>query len=110
MKATGGLPLNRFEQIFDHLYIDEAQDLSGYDLELVELLLKSRVRMTLIGDHRQATFSTNDNPKNKAYWGVKIVTKFEEWAKAGLAEIDYHTHSHRCHFYIFMHAICRTHA
>ena len=36
---TGGLPIQRFRAICDHLYIDEAQDLSGYDLELIELSL-----------------------------------------------------------------------
>lgn len=96
INQTDGLPLRRFEKIFDHLYIDEAQDLSGYDLELIELLLKSGIRVTLIGDHRQATYSTNDNAKNKAYWGPKIVNKFEEWAKADLARIEYHAHSRRC--------------
>jgi len=96
IKKTDGLPIQRFEKIFDHLYIDEAQDLSGYDLELIEILLQSSTRITLIGDHRQATFSTNDNPKNNAYWGPRIVNKFEDWAKADLASIEYQTHSNRC--------------
>jgi DNA helicase-2/ATP-dependent DNA helicase PcrA len=35
IEATNGLPIERFVRTCDHLYIDEAQDLSGYDLELV---------------------------------------------------------------------------
>ncbi|MGN8119682.1 UvrD-helicase domain-containing protein [Labrys sp. 22185] len=96
IEKTGGLPLRRFEGIFGRLYIDEVQDLSGWDLELIQHLLGSKVQLFLIGDHRQATFSTNDNPKNKPYWGEKIIKKFEEWEVAGLARIEHASHSHRC--------------
>lgn len=96
IEKTGGLPLWRLERIFGRLYIDEAQDLSGWDLELVEHLLSSKVQVFLTGDHRQATFSTNDNPKNKAYWGEKIIKKFEEWEAVNLASIEHAAHSHRC--------------
>jgi len=70
IEKTKGLPLRRFEQIFDRFYIDESQDLRAYDLELVELLMKSRVRMILVGDHRQATYSTNNALMNKRYAGA----------------------------------------
>ena len=95
-EQTGGLPPQRFAQIFDRLLIDESQDLAGYDLELIEILLKSGVEITLVGDHRQATFSTNSAAKNKQFGGPNIVLKFEEWEKAGLCKIDYHNYSHRC--------------
>lgn len=93
---TRGLPLTRIEKIFGRIYVDEAQDLAGWDLELMEHLLKSETEIVLVGDHRQATYSTNDNPKNKAYWGEKIIKKFAEWEKSGLAKIEYQSHSHRC--------------
>ena len=96
IEQTGGLPLQRFEQIFDRLFIDESQDLAGYDLELIEMLLNSRVGITLVGDHRQATYSTNSAAKNKKYGGPNIILKFKEWEKAGLCGIDYQNYSHRC--------------
>lgn len=96
IEATDGLPIERFIGICDHLYIDEAQDLSGYDLELVEHLLNSGLRVTLIGDCRQATYTTNDNPKNRAFVGAKIVKKFEAWEKSGLLTIEHQAYSHRC--------------
>ena len=96
IEHTGGLPLQRFEQIFDRLFIDESQDLAGYDLELIEILLRSDVEITLVGDHRQATYSTNSAAKNKKYGGPNIVLKFEEWKKAGLCQVDYKNFSHRC--------------
>jgi DNA helicase-2/ATP-dependent DNA helicase PcrA len=96
IQQTDGAPICRMEQIFDHLYIDEVQDLAGWDLELVETLLKSRIGVTLVGDHRQATFSTNSALKNKKYSGAKIILKFEEWQKANLCELEFQTISHRC--------------
>ncbi len=93
---TGGLPIKRFETIYDRLFIDEAQDLSGYDLNLLEHLLRSNVEITLVGDHRQATYTTNDNAKNKKYARVGIVDKFMEWERVGLCKITYQTHSNRC--------------
>lgn len=96
IETTKGLPIDRFLGICDHLYIDEAQDLSGYDLELIEHLLRAGLRITLIGDCRQATYTTNDSPKNKAFSGVKIVKKFENWEKAGLLQIEHQAFSYRC--------------
>lgn len=93
---TGGLPLQRIERIFKRIYIDEAQDLSGWDLELVAHLLRCATEIVLVGDHRQATYSTNDNPKNKPYGGQNIVKKFDEWERAGLVQIKYLAVSHRC--------------
>lgn len=95
-EKTNGRSVERFAAFCDHLYIDEAQDLSGYDLELVERLLKGGVRVSLIGDCRQATYTTNDSPKNKAFVGAKIREKFELWEKAGLLAIKHQSHSHRC--------------
>lgn len=96
IEETEGMPLRRLEQIFERLYIDESQDLGAYDLELLELVMKSNVRVTLVGDHRQATYSTNNASKNKKYARAKIIDKFIEWEKAGLATIEFQNHSHRC--------------
>jgi DNA helicase-2/ATP-dependent DNA helicase PcrA len=96
VKRTGGLPIRRFERIFGRLYIDESQDLRGFDLDLVEMLLESKVEIVLVGDHRQATYSTNDSRKNTKFARAKIVDKFSEWQKRGLCTIEYQTESRRC--------------
>jgi DNA helicase II / ATP-dependent DNA helicase PcrA len=96
IKKTGGKPVRRLEDIFNHLYIDEVQDLAGWDLDLVEMLMRSRIAITLVGDHRQATYSTNSASKNKKYAGAKIITKFEEWKTAKLCGLEYQNVSHRC--------------
>lgn len=65
-KATGGAVFDRISNIFDYLYIDETQDLVGYDLEIIKQLTK-RKAITLVGDPRQATFETHHTTKHSQY-------------------------------------------
>jgi DNA helicase-2/ATP-dependent DNA helicase PcrA len=78
------------------MYVDESQDLAGYDLELLEILMKSRIAVTLVGDHRQATFTTNANLKNKQFARQNVIAKFAEWQAGGLCRLEYQYHSYRC--------------
>jgi len=96
IRKTNGSSVRRFEEIYDRLYIDESQDLAGCDLELIEWLLKSRVAVTLVGDHRQASFSTHHARKNKKFARENIIDKFEEWKNAELCTIEYQFKSKRC--------------
>jgi DNA helicase-2/ATP-dependent DNA helicase PcrA len=95
-KAAGGAVIKRLEQRFDRLYIDELQDMAGWDIELIELLLKSKINVMLVGDHRQATFRTNNAAKNSGYGGVKIIKKLREWDKAKLCGLTYEVETYRC--------------
>ena len=96
IRETGGKPVDRLAQIVDRIYVDEAQDLAGYDLELIERLLDSDIEMVLVGDHRQATFKTNQSAKNRRYGRQRIIDKFAVWADGGRARIEIHNHSYRC--------------
>ncbi len=95
-EQTGGAVIERLAQRFNTIFVDEIQDMAGYDLDLLELILRSSIDLVLVGDHRQATFSTNNSAKNRAYGGVKIVNKFREWEKANLCAIIYEQQTHRC--------------
>lgn len=95
-EASKGAVIRRIEQRFDRIYIDEIQDMAGYDLDVIELLLKSKVNVTMVGDHRQATFSTNNAAKNKQFRGVKIIDKFKKWEKSKLLTMTFETDTHRC--------------
>jgi DNA helicase-2/ATP-dependent DNA helicase PcrA len=99
-KISGGAVMRRLAQRFDHLFIDEVQDLAGYDLDVVELILKAGIKLSLVGDHRQATLSTNHASKNKVFAGVKIIKQFRQWDKRGLATLSYQQHTYRCHQHI----------
>ena len=56
--------INRLENIFDIIFIDEVQDISGYDLEIIRLLFNSSINVYLVGDLRQRIYQTNNAPKN----------------------------------------------
>jgi len=71
-KASGGAVLSRMAQIFDHFFIDEVQDLAGFDLELIKLLFKTDSNVLLVGDPRQVTYLTHTSTKYGKYRDGKI--------------------------------------
>lgn len=69
---TKGDVIDRLSRIYSHIYIDEVQDLAGYDLELIKLLFQSKINTTLVGDPRQVTYKTNHYRKYPKYKNGKI--------------------------------------
>lgn len=61
--------MNRISRIYSRVYIDEVQDLAGYDLEIIKLLFESKSHVLLIGDPRQVTYFTHYEAKNIQYNG-----------------------------------------
>jgi len=86
----------RLGKIYTDVFIDEFQDLAGWDLEVIKMLLQSDIRVTLVGDPRQHIYSTNPSQKNKQYLGVRLVELVEEWEKNGLCSLDHMSATHRC--------------
>jgi DNA helicase II / ATP-dependent DNA helicase PcrA len=70
--ASGGAVSARLEHVFDRIFVDEVQDLVGYDLDFLDLMFKSRIAITVVGDPRQYTIATNQTPKNKKYRGAGL--------------------------------------
>ncbi|MFC8639840.1 UvrD-helicase domain-containing protein [[Kitasatospora] papulosa] len=93
-RLSKGMVVDRLSRIYDHIYIDEIQDMAGYDLELLDLLMKSQIAVTVVGDPRQATFVTNNAAKNKQFKGSGIV----EWLgkRADLCLVENRVESYRC--------------
>jgi len=77
-EKTNGSVIDRLTKIFFHIFIDEVQDLAGYDLELLKLLFKANSNTLLVGDPRQATYSTNSSAKNKKFKKAAIINFFED--------------------------------
>ncbi len=75
-EKSDGSVTDRISRIYSHVYIDEVQDLAGYDLELLKLLFNCSSRVLLVGDPRQGTYSTNSAPKNKQFKKAKVVNYF----------------------------------
>ncbi len=77
-KDSGGKVINRISQCFDNIFIDEVQDLAGYDLEILKELFNCQSNILLVGDPRQATYSTNNAPKYAKYKKSEIVNFFSD--------------------------------
>lgn len=93
-EQTEGAVINRLESIYTHLFIDEAQDLVGYDLELLNLLFQSMLSIMLVGDPRQAILETNLGQKNKKYQGAGMIDWLAE--RADVCELGTVDESFRC--------------
>jgi ATP-dependent DNA helicase UvrD/PcrA len=93
---SGGKVISRLESMFDCIYIDEIQDLAGYDLELLLLFLSADFSLVFVGDHRQATLATNQSPKNKKYRYVGIIKLLKLWERKKLIDIEFKAISYRC--------------
>lgn len=95
--AASGKPVARLERVYDRIFIDEVQDLCGWDLEVLRLLMASSIPLELVGDVRQAIISTNDQePKNKKYQKMKIWDWFRGEENLGRLTIGQMSKSHRC--------------
>ena len=71
-EATSGLIIDRISRIYPHIFIDEIQDMAGYDLEFIKLLLADSSDITMVGDPRQVTYHTHDERKYKKYSDGKV--------------------------------------
>ena len=71
-EQSSGCVIKRLEKIYQHIYIDEVQDMAGWDLELIKLFLKSQISLTMVGDPRQTVYLTHHDNKNSKYAYGKI--------------------------------------
>lgn len=89
-EACAAAVIDRLARIYDEIYIDEVQDLNGYDLEVLIELMKAPIELRLVGDVRQALLLTNPRePKNKQFKGIRIKEWFDAQEKAGRLEITH---------------------
>lgn len=77
-EKSNGNVVDRISRIYSHIFIDEVQDLAGYDLELLKLFFNCSSTIQLVGDPRQGTYSTNSAPKNKKFKKANIVNFFTD--------------------------------
>lgn len=76
-EASQGKVIDRLSRIYSYIFIDEVQDLSGYDLEFLKLLFNSDISTLLVVDPRQGTYSTSNSAKNKQYSKSGILEFFQ---------------------------------
>lgn len=92
--ASAGKVISRLESMYDEIYVDEVQDLVGYDLDLLDLLFAANIGVTVVGDPRQHTFSTNQGSRNKRYRGAGLIDWLAE--RAEICTREDRQVSHRC--------------
>lgn len=95
--SSKGTAIRRLECLYDSIYIDEAQDLRGNDLCVLELLLKSNINVHIFLDPRQSTLSTaqKDSKYKKGYPYAEIINLYRKWERRGLLRIRYENTTHR---------------
>ena len=79
-----GKVFERISKIYDCVYVDEVQDLVGYDLEILKCLIATRIKVIMVGDPRQCTYSTHSSRKYKKYNNGKI----DEFLKKECKKLD----------------------
>lgn len=93
---SSGKVIARLAACYDAIYVDEMQDLAGYDLDLLERLLSAGVPLLVVGDPRQAVYSTNSSPRYKQYRRSDVVGWIEGRERAGQLDVEALTECHRC--------------
>jgi DNA helicase-2/ATP-dependent DNA helicase PcrA len=71
-EKSAGYVIKRLEKIYRRIYIDEIQDMGGYDLEIIKLFMKSSLYLTMVGDPRQSVYMTHPDKKHEKYNNGKI--------------------------------------
>ncbi|MFH0989858.1 MAG: UvrD-helicase domain-containing protein [bacterium] len=98
-KKSNGAVINRVSRVFSHIFVDEVQDLAGWELELLKLLFTSRSTVLLVGDPRQVTYLTHHSPKYDKYREgmIKDFVRTECNKREQICEIDEQSllYSHR---------------
>lgn len=89
-EAAAGTVITRLQRMYDEIYVDEVQDMTGYDLDILEQLLKSTSTVHLVGDLRQSVFDTNpQDPRLPEYRGLQMINWFRKQEKAGRLQINF---------------------
>ena len=95
---SNGTLVHRLECIYDEILIDEVQDLSSHDWEIIDALLNTSIDIRMVGDIRQSVLSTNPrSAMNKKYKYAEAVHWFREKKKSGVLDIVENTTTWRCH-------------
>ena len=71
---SGGAVIDRISRVFPNVFVDEVQDLAGYDLDILEALARSSARLLMVGDPRQVTYVTHHERRYQKYADGGIVS------------------------------------
>ena len=90
LKAGNKSAVRRLESVADAIYIDEAQDLVGNDLAILEVLMRSKIKIVVVCDPRQDILNTSkQDRKYRKYKDGHIGEFFKELESKGLCALDW---------------------
>jgi len=72
-EKSGGSVIDRMSRVFPNIFVDEVQDLAGFDLDVLAGLARSSARLLMVGDPRQVTYLTHNEKRLKKYADGGIV-------------------------------------
>lgn len=91
-EQTGGKPARRLAEIYDVVFIDEMQDLVGWDFAVIRAIVDTGIcDLDCVGDFRQAVYETSETTK-KPQTSTEKLTEFRDMG----FEIDNLSISWRC--------------
>lgn len=70
---SGDAVIDRISRAFPNIFVDEVQDLAGYDLDVLAALARSSARLLMVGDPRQVTYLTHHERRYQKYADGGIV-------------------------------------
>lgn len=87
-EKSNGKVIERISDIYSLVFIDEAQDLAGYDLSILRKLFNATIDTHLVCDPRQTTYQTHLGSKFKKYRGGKLKEFIEDECTNSEVEIN----------------------
>lgn len=97
---SGGKVISRLTSIYSKIFVDEIQDMAGYDLEFIKRIMGSgKTEVILVGDPRQTIYKTHYERKNEQYSKGNIEDYILRECKGIQCDIDKLTLNkcYRCH-------------
>ena len=85
---SGDAVIDRLSRIYSNIFVDEVQDLAGYDLEILKLLFISDSNIHMVGDPRQVTYLTHNERKYAKYKDGRIKEFILNECRGNNCEID----------------------
>lgn len=77
-EQTGGKPAQRLAEIYDAVFIDEIQDLVGWDFSVIRALARTRIsKFDCVGDFRQSIYQTSEAAK-KPQTNTEKLSEFKD--------------------------------
>lgn len=94
---SGGAVVDRIARVFPNIFVDEVQDLAGYDLDILVSPARSPARLLMVGDPRQVTYLTHIERRHQKYSNGGIVAFLRNELPKGITVVIDETTLNRSH-------------